>query len=439
MAQNLLDLVDRLVDDRVGVIRQVEEVRKEAGASDFLCFSAQTANVQIFNPSQHHGTIWGTGVAADRARAMTKAIGEAIERYCGANFCPDEFPVATYESADYPCVEPNEFALFSTEQYREPGFPYIPFDRHTPIRWVSGLDLYTGEQLHLPASMVFLGYACNQTVGEQSIAPQISTGLACHTSPIAAALSAICEVIERDALTITWQAILTRRQIDLNTLSARNASLVKRLRRPDASITLLHLNMDHDIPAILSLMRSRAREAPALMVAAAANLDPELAVQKSLEELAQSCSFSHRIKMAWPDFNPGRDWEHVVDPESHAAVYFDQRRARFADFLVDTDEKMAFSDIDDLSTGNSADDLRIIVEKVQAVGHRVLVADVTTEDIRSLGLWVLRAIVPGFHPLFIGHRFRALGGTRLWTVPQKLGYTGITFETGDNPYPNPFA
>jgi ribosomal protein S12 methylthiotransferase accessory factor len=53
-------------------------------------------------------------------------------------------------------------------------------------------------------------------------------------------------------------------------------------------------------------------------------------------------------------------------------------------------------------------------------------------------LKVVRAIIPGFHPLFMGHKLRALGGSRLWQVPQSLGYQGINRDTGDNPAPHPY-
>jgi ribosomal protein S12 methylthiotransferase accessory factor len=51
---------------------------------------------------------------------------------------------------------------------------------------------------------------------------------------------------------------------------------------------------------------------------------------------------------------------------------------------------------------------------------------------------VVRALIPGFNPLFMGHHIRALGGERLWSVPQKLGYSGVNRATGDNPYPHPY-
>jgi ribosomal protein S12 methylthiotransferase accessory factor len=38
----------------------------------------------------------------------------------------------------------------------------------------------------------------------------------------------------------------------------------------------------------------------------------------------------------------------------------------------------------------------------------------------------------------MGHRNRALGVSRLYQVPQKLGHRGLARNEPDNPYPHPF-
>jgi ribosomal protein S12 methylthiotransferase accessory factor len=38
----------------------------------------------------------------------------------------------------------------------------------------------------------------------------------------------------------------------------------------------------------------------------------------------------------------------------------------------------------------------------------------------------------------MGHRNRALGGQRLYSVPQLLGFEGLEHGAPDNPYPHPF-
>ncbi len=434
----LLDAYDILVDSHVGIIHSVQEDRREAGAPDFLYYLARTCKTSALNPDHDQGALWGSGVSTDRELSNAKAIGEAIERYCASNYDTEAFPLTTYESASFPCVPPDTFALFSAKQYNEPGFPYRPFTRRSKVRWVPAIDLYTKETVYVPAAMVFLPYLRRKKSGEQLLTPQISTGLACHTNKTMASFAGISEVIERDAFTITWQARLPRPKIRLDSLSAQNVDLLGRLRRPGATVTLLYLHMDHDIPVILSAMTSTVRDAPALVVAAASHLDPERAVQKSLEELAQSASFAQTVKSSRPRFNPGKRWEHVVDPTSHASVYFDHASAPMADFLFSSTEQIAFSAIKNVATHNPTTDLHLLVERVHKIKHRVIVADVTTDDVRDLGLVVLRTLIPGFHPLFMGHRSRALGGRRLWEVPRKLGLAKSRYGRIDNPFPHPF-
>ena len=68
---------------------------------------------------------------------------------------------------------------------------------------------------------------------------------------------------------------------------------------------------------------------------------------------------------------------------------------------------------------------------------RTKVAHLTSPDIRDLGLTVARSLVPGYHPLYMGHRLRALGGRRLWEVPQRLGREQPQ-SGGSNPAPHPY-
>ena len=50
---DILEILDSLVDDHVGIIRRVEALRKDAGAPDFVYMSAETCNLKTLNPHQH--------------------------------------------------------------------------------------------------------------------------------------------------------------------------------------------------------------------------------------------------------------------------------------------------------------------------------------------------------------------------------------------------
>ena len=78
-------------------------------------------------------------------------------------------------------------------------------------------------------------------------------------------------------------------------------------------------------------------------------------------------------------------------------------------------------------------DATAVSTRIAATGHRPLLCELTTPDVAELGLAVVRAVVPGYHPLVSGHRYRALGGRRLREVPRRLGY-----RAGDNPLPHPY-
>jgi ribosomal protein S12 methylthiotransferase accessory factor len=435
--RHLSEIVEYLIDPSVGILHDVEETSRQAGDPDFFYFSAGVCNTGALSGRPFFKEAIGGGASTQRDIALAKAIGEAVERYCPAFYDIEDCPLASLESATFPCVTPEEFALYSPAQFEEPGFPYAPFGA-SPVRWTPMNDLTTGEVCYVPASMVFVPYIHDAEMGEKPIAPQISTGLATHMIPAQAAVSAICEIIERDAFTITWQAMLARPQVRTETLSQHNQDLVERFDRPGSSVTLLDLTMDHGVPAILAVLRNEAAEAPALMFAAAAHLDPEEAARKSLEELALAWWFARGIRAELSAFVPDPDWGNVVSLKHHANVYYHHGNTGLADFLFQSHRRIAFDQLPNLSSGDPERDLESLVKRIAALGHRILLADVTTDDVRQLGLCVVRAVIPGFHPLFMGHRFRALGGRRLWEVPQRLGYKGITPETGDNPAPHPF-
>ncbi|HNP30908.1 YcaO-like family protein [Nitrospira sp. MA-1] len=434
--EQLSYLVENLVDRSVGIVRHVSQAPREPGAPDFFHYLAKAGNTLALCDQKNSS--FGSGTSSNRASALGKALGEAVERYCSAIYNKEELPLTSFAEASFPCIPPSDWALFSEKQYSQLGFRFSPFDRNIPLRWVQATDLLQDTPCYVPAAMVFLPYSFNRENGEVPITQTISTGLACHGSRTKAIHSAICEVIERDAFTITWQARLGRPHIKVETLSDLNRDLVHRLERINSTVTLLNLTMDVGIPTILSVLHSHVPDSPALVFAASADLDPEEAVRKSLEELAHTRRLAQLLKTNLSPCIPDENFGNIVNQDLHVHLYCDHKNTNLADFIFESRQRIGFDEIENLATGDPEINLWTLLEKVENVHHRVLVVDLTTPDVRESGLFVFRALIPGFHPLFMGHEIRALGGTRLWQVPQKLGYQGITKLTGDNPAPHPF-
>jgi ribosomal protein S12 methylthiotransferase accessory factor len=434
--RRLADLTEYLVDDHVGIVRAVEEVPREAGAPEFFHYVARACDTQAFTALTNFANSGGAALMCEHAAA--KAIGEAVERYCSAIFEVDDLPLAPADDAPFACVDPSDFALYAPDQYDDPDFPWVRFEPSTTIRWAPATDLSTGVTCYVPAAMVYVPYTYYLASGDRPIVQPISTGLACHGSLGEAARSAICEVVERDAFTIAWQARISARQVLVETLSDANYDAVDRFERTGSTVTLLDITNDFGIPTILAVLRSEAPSAPALVFAAATEADPELAVRKSLEELAHTRRYSQQIKDSFPPLAPVPDHANVVDQVRHLHFWADHTNAALASFVFASPERVPFDEIVSLATGDPGSDVEALVQLIGRAGHRVLLADVTTPDVRDLGLVVVRAVVPGSHPLFMGHAMRARGGRRLWEVPQRLGHPGISRETGDNPTPHPY-
>ena len=131
--RRLSDIVDQLVDARVGVVRFLEEIPREPGGPDFFHVYARACDTQYLSGQKN---FWATGGAAiDRERATAKAIGEAVERYCAALFDAEELGLG----------------LSGGDEQRDQG-EHHPVQNETAVEqhgvapeWLRGLPDFTGR------------------------------------------------------------------------------------------------------------------------------------------------------------------------------------------------------------------------------------------------------------------------------------------------------
>ncbi|SPF36838.1 YcaO-domain protein (fragment) [Candidatus Sulfopaludibacter sp. SbA4] len=243
-------------------------------------------------------------------------------------------------------------------------------------------------------------------------------------------------MIECDALALGWQAHMAAPQIRVETLSDANYDLVSRFEKTGASVTLLKIELEFGVPTILAVLSNRCPTAPARVFAAGTSLDPEAGVRKSLEMLAHVQQYCQLVTTQLPrvENDPGL----IADQSDHLNFWCDPRNAAHAGFLSSSTERIEFDELPNLVSGTVRRDCEWLLERIRGAGYRALLANLTTPDIADLGLTVVRALIPGLHPLFYGFRMRALGGRRLWELPARLGLPGVTIASGDYPFPHPF-
>lgn len=429
---SILDLWSDLVDPRTGIIREVAELRIDDDDPPFVHYLSYASTTQALGFLPNFGN--NGGVGATPHSAIAKALGEGVERYCAAMFCYDELTWAAYRDLGEPATSPDSFALYTSQQYGAAAFPWQPFDADSWVGWVRGRSLISGQPVLVPAPFVYVPYHYQRTRSGTPISQPISTGLACGNSVQDATLSALCEVIERDAFTITWQARLQRPRITQDSLGGELAELVDRYRRVGLTVHLVDISTDIACPTVLAVAEGFAPSSPALAVAAAAHPDPTLAVRKSLEELAHTRKFAAQVMDYLPPVQVDVEGGHpAVDGQrAHLRFYCPQESKSAARFAWSGGSQLGRTDLRTAGDGG----LDALVLEVAATGEDVIAVELTTPDVAELGLHVVRVVVPGFHPLQMGHANRCKGGRRLADLPRAS--VADWSPEHDNPYPHPF-
>lgn len=431
---DILDLWSELVDRRTGIVREVRELLiddDEPGFVHYLSFAASTEAWGLLPNFGNNG-----GVGTDRRTALRKALGEAVERYCSAVFSYADLIWSTYGELRDRAVCPEAFALYLQRQYASPDFPWEPFQDGTPVSWTTGVSLVDGEPVLVPAAFVFVPYQYRTSWPDTPITQPISTGLACGTSWHDATSAALCEVIERDAFCITWQRRLSRPRIRNASLPSQTRSLVRLFHDVGIDVHLIDISSDIPCPTVMAIAEGHALSSPAVAVAAAAHRDAGVACVKAIEELAHTRRFASQVMDYLPEVAVDIENGHpdVQCQRGHLRFYCPQSSKRYANFLWSSDAEINLTDV-----GNGGADrpgsLEHLVDEIAGKGEEVVACNLTTPDVAELGLSVVRVVVPGLHPLHMGHQNRALGGRRLRHVPDLLGASSDSF---DNPFPHPF-
>lgn len=432
----LARLLEVLVDPKVGVIAYLMEQPREHGTPDFIHYAARACDASAITGVKNFRSTGGA--ATSRDAAMAKALGEAVERYCGSIYDIRVLPLSTFADAQFECMHPSEFSLYSKTQYRQNDFLFGPFTESTPVRWCPSLDLISKREVSVPAAMVYVPYFFVPDIGERPIVQPMSTGLACHQTYAKAVTSAVCEVIERDAFSIVWLARVSPPRIRQETLDPANKDRLRRFERSGCEVILLDLTLDIRVPTVLAVQRNKRDGCPPIAFAAATGGSPKESVQKSLEELAHTYRYMRHILINCRRLNRAEFFRNILNQEDHLNLWADREMLGAADFLFSSDSRVNADELPDHSGRHVEDEMWSIVNAVRRAGYRTLISDVTTHDVRRIGLFVVRAIVPGLHSLFWNHSFRSLGGSRLYAAPQRCGFSGINTEDEANPIPHPY-
>jgi len=428
---------DALVHRRHGIITSLLEETEHPDARGLFVFNALMVDIKSMmidpargkanNPNTDRASLAGSGAAFDRTSAMWAAFGEAVERYAAAAHFDDQLLYASQDALGDAAVGPNQFVLFAPGQYGE-GFEYAADDTSAVRAWAPAADLMDpARETYVPAQMVYLGM---QVKDKREIVMQSSsTGLATGMDEGRALLSGLAEVIERDAFAGMWQMKYAPRKLVVapSTMERLLPGVRRQLAHPSLDVHLWDITTDVGMPVVLCLARSR--NDGTMSLGASANLDVATAINKAVVEGFHGYVWGSSILAAG---TPLPEQSAIRNPGDHFAYFLDRSRQGAMDFLF-TNAATVSSDDPSLRQLNGMGDL---LARLKVMGLRALAVDVTSADVASLGFCVLRAFIPGLHPLLFGDGLVSRDERRLRAIAAHWGLPGVP-EPNLDPHPFP--
>jgi len=430
--------VARLLQPGGGLLAGVVRLAGEPTSPDFEIAVTNLDNVTEVFPhvtTASGGDVSGEplgGAAADvdPEWAWLRAVMEGVERYACMAFAADEFVLSSAHDMGAKALDLDRVPRCSRRELADPKCGYTTPDKRAAIRWTRGYSLRDRQERWVPSVMSHLYL---RPLPEERFWQMITTGVAAHVTLEAALVSAICEVVERDAIALTWLAKLPLPRIAVpKPWPSVLAPNMERLSRSLIDHHFFDATTDVGIPTVYAVQLLKDHPHLAQYVNCATEFDAASACAKTIRESAPARTVfegGYKFPDKVEDFTQLHDGAAYLGQPQHRAAF---------DFLIDTPHRRSLADVCIQPPTGDAARLRFLVDRLRALDMDVIAVDLTTRELRDLGIWVVRVVIPDLMPMTSDYRGRFLGTPRLYDYPLKAGF-GRFDERDVNPQPQPFA
>jgi YcaO-like protein with predicted kinase domain len=313
------------------------------------------------------------GKGLDLTQATASALMEAIEGFHAEEVAEGRRASYREVAAEAAVVDP--LTLCSTGR---------PFDAGAEICWLEGYDLLRQEPCRVPAELIHTDYT--QPLDGYFLAG--SNGLASGNHPVEAIGSAICELVERDAVAV-WSASGVRaqagRSLDIDSVDDADCrTLLAKFGEAGMAVRLWNVTTEIGIAAFVCDIRDLSEGDPSRLRrfhGAGCHPDRAIALSRALTEAAQTrLTYIAGIR---DDLLP--------------AEYEEPPNADIVDALLDAlrreSEPHALRDVPSFPADDLDQDLRWVLERLRAAGiGRVVAVDLTRPE---FAIPVVRLVIPG--------------------------------------------
>lgn len=422
-----------------GIVQSVTELASsEIGVPDFYRFMCQLGNISQCYPHlvdsygnsiQGRLSPTGSGASENLGEAFICALVESLERYATMVYLNDEIEIACTAEMGNACIDMQTIPCCSLKELADPKCPVTPLDRNEPIRWIKAYSIVKDRCEYVPLAMSHL---LNDLWPSERFWIPISTGVAAHTDYYTAVVSAICEVIERDALALTWLAKLPLSKIHLDSdIPDKHRERFNNLESSQLVQHFFNATTEFKVPTVYSVQLCQGHPTLSQFVSCATDFSAYDACAKTVREAGNArIMFQNEVKV------PDRVEDFFALEHGAAFMGLEKNKEAF-NFLLDSDKQQDISILEAGLPTTPKGQLQYLVDQFKSRNMDIAIVDLTTDDLREHGLSVIRAIIPDLMPMPYVQRARFLGHPRLYQYATSMGIN-LT-EDHVNPFPQPFA
>lgn len=399
----------RLLGSKTGIVRKLLHYLPDRSDPDVFYSTAIESDLSEVAGIDQPGALEAGGTAVDLLGARLRTLGEAAERYC--LYFPDRDGLVEASHAELRDagrdVIPFEYVdVFDHDRVAEVGLRRV-----TPtmaLAWQAGSDLLTGEEVLVPTQQVWLP----RIDGRDRWYPTTSNGSACAPSMAGALVGAITERIERDAVMRTWYRQLTPRSVAVDPEGGLGRLVSSRFETDHRRVRFLRFESPVDVPVAGCVAFDRRDRAPKFVIGGAADPSISRALRGALLETAQSWAYLKDLVVRERDRSIDPDG--ILNLEDNLLYYAFPERFSDVSFLIDGPAASLGEPVG--GDRPPTDRLATLLAALERADLTPIAVDVTTRDIRQVGLHVARVVIPELldlalpslppvgHPALAGHQ-----------------------------------
>lgn len=330
--------------------------------------------------------LFGAAFGFKQEELLRRAASEAVERYCGYKFKVDDFLSKSYSGVRRGVVNLKSFIGYKKSGELECWIK----SNNRKVHWVECLALGNGTKELLPACLV---YPLGET---EKFDKYNSSGLAAGSNVEMATTNAICELMERDSIMCSWMAGGAN-MFKIKPEFVENdvvRLLISSLQTQNIRCYLYGILNDFKIVTIVSVLEHD--NAPYYSFGSSCKTDPFLATQRAIEESlmiyrSQSILINNKYKKRKVE----NLTDHIMSTTKKSSRSF-IKNLKNLDFIPHS----KFVNLIKKSTFKSQIEL---INRVKKLGYTVYSVRLSDLNLEKDKYFVVRAVIPGLHPLETNH------------------------------------